>query len=44
MKQLMVKINLLSQAIASDSGVAGIMSGSKDFISGTMVRGMLAAA
>ena len=42
MKQLMIRIKLQSQVIVSDSGMAGIMSGSRDYISGTIVRGMLA--
>ncbi len=42
MKQLLIKIKLQSQVIVSDSGMAGIMSGSRDYISGTIVRGMLA--
>ena len=40
MKEMAVKIKLLSPAVISDSGVSGVLSSSQDSISGTVVRGI----
>ena len=42
MKEMAVKIKLLSPAVISDSGVSGVLSSSQDSISGTVVRGIFA--
>lgn len=42
MKQLIIKLSLLSPIVVSDSGTAGILSSSQDIFSGTMIRGILA--
>lgn len=41
-KQLIIKLSLLSPIVVSDSGTAGILSSSQDIFSGTMIRGILA--
>lgn len=41
-KQLIIKLSLLSPVVVSDSGTAGILSSSQDIFSGTMIRGILA--
>lgn len=43
MKEIAVKIKLLSPAVISDSGVSGVLSSSQDSISGTIVRGIFAS-